>query len=188
MKPWPCRQLNTINTNEAAVAPLVRALRVRNTGDYRLLESGGLARVESIAWFQAMSDSIATASAWPKLSDEQKQTIDFVRIAYQGNYSVEMGHELMNVALPLELREINTVYGLSQHKKLTQNVLIEALNVLPEHCFTKSGGVVHVRVIGWGQWAAFLQRQLCHATQQEFNMLQNMWGVPDDAKGICHQV
>jgi hypothetical protein len=175
-------QLNTINTNNAAVASFVRALRVRNTGDYRLLDGGGLSRVESIAWFEAMSDFIAGASAWPKLSDEEKQTVDFVRIAYQEGYSVEMGHELMRVALPLELREINTVYGLSQHKQLTQNGLIDALNVLPEHCFTKSGGAVHVRVIGWGQWAAFLQRQLCHATQQDFNMLQYMWGVPDDAK------
>ncbi|MGA2029954.1 MAG: hypothetical protein ABSG87_07760, partial [Verrucomicrobiota bacterium] len=176
------QQLNAINTNDTAVASFVRALRVRNTGDYRLLSAGGLSRVESIAWFEALADYTATASAWPQLSDEQKQTIDFVRIAYEEGYSVEMGHQLMDVALPLEFQEINEVYELSQHKKLNRDGLLNALNELPEHCFTKSDGAVHVRVIGWGQWAAFLQRQLCHAIQQDFYMLQYMWGVPNDAK------
>lgn len=177
------QKLNNISTNDAVVSSFVRALRVRNTGDYRLLDAAtGLSRVECIAWFEALSDFTSTALAWPKLSDEQRQTVDFVRIAYQEGYSVEMGHQLLNEALPLELKEINAVYELSQHKKLTQNGLVDALNGLPEHCFTKSGGAVHVRVIGWGQWASFLQRQLCHATQQDFSMLQYMWGVPDDAK------
>ncbi len=176
------QQINAMNTNDAAVASFARALRVRNTGDYRLLDGGGLSRVESIAWFQALSDYTACASAWPKLSDEQKQTIDFVRIAYAEGYSVEMGHQLLAVAIPLELQEINAVYELSQHQKLTRDGLVNALNALPEHCFTKSDGAVHVSVIGWGQWAAFLQRQLCHAIQQDFNMLQYMWGVPDDAR------
>jgi len=176
------QQINAMNTNDAAVASFARALRVRNTGDYRLLEGGGLSRVESIAWFQALSDFTADASAWPRLSDEQKQTIDFVRIAYEEGCSVEMGHQLLAVALPLELQEINAVYELSEHQKLKRDGLVNALNELPEHCFTKSGGAVHVRVIGWGQWAAFLQRQLCHATQQDFNMLQYKWGSPDDAK------
>jgi hypothetical protein len=176
------QQMNAMNTNDAVVASFVRALRVWNTGDYRLLEGGGLSRIESIAWFHAIADFTADASAWPKLNDEQKQTIDFVRIAYEEGWSVEMGHQLMAVALPLELQEINSVYELSQHQKLTRDGLVNALNELPEHCFTKSGGAVHVRIIGWGQWAAFLQRQLCHATQQDFYMLQYMWGVPDDAK------
>ena len=176
------QQLDALNTNDVAVAAFNRALRVRNTGDYRLLAGGGLSRVESIAWFEALSDYIAVDMAWPKLSEEQKQTIDFVRIAHEESYSVEMGHELLATALPLEVQEINVVYELSQHKKLTRDGLVEALNELPEHCFTKSDGAVHVRVIGWGQWASFLQRQFCHAIQQDFNMLQNMWGVPDDAK------
>ena len=183
------KQLDVVNTNDVAAASFVRALQARNTGDYRPLDAmSGLSRIESIEWFCVMSDFVGAPVVWPKLSDDQKQTIDFVRIAYQVNYSVEMGHQLQNLALPLEMQEISTVYQSSQHKELTKENLVKALNELPDRCFTKSGNAVHVRVIGWGQWAAFLQRQLCHAIQQDFDMLQNMWGVPDDAKEFASKM
>ena len=178
------RQLDVAATNNAVgVATFVRALRARNTGDYRPLgATNGLTRIESIEWFYAMAKYIGVPTAWSKLSDDQRQTIDFVRIAYERAHSVEMGHQLLDEALKLELGEISTVYGLSQHDKLTKNRLVKALNTMPERCFTKSGKEIHVNIIGWGQWALFLQRHLCHAIQQDFYMLQYLWGVPDDAK------
>jgi tetratricopeptide (TPR) repeat protein len=177
------KQLSAINTNDVAVAPFVRALQARNTGDYRPLDAmNGLTQIESTEWFCVMSESVDGAAAWPKLSNEQKQIVDFVRVANQVSHSVEMGHQLLDTAIPLELQEIKTVYESLQHKALTDENMTNALNELPDRCFTSSDGVVHVCVIGWGQWAAFLQRQLCHAIQEDFNMLQYMWGVPDDAK------
>jgi len=175
--------LNAIGTNNAAVAPMVRALWTRNTGDYRLLDKmDGLSRIESVEWFSAFADYVATAMAWPKLSDNQKQTIDFVRAANQENYSVEIGHQLLAASIPLELQEISSIYELSHHEKLTGKELVNALNNLPEYCFAQSGREVHVCIIGWGQWAAFLQRHLCHAIQQNFYFMNYQWGVPDDAK------
>jgi len=177
------KQLSSIPTNDFVVTSFVRALQTRNTGDYRTLEtSGDLSRIESVEWFSARCQFVDAPSAWLKLNDDQKRTIDFVRTAYQVGYSVEMGHQLLAVAIPLELREIGTVYELSQHQKLKKERLINALNELPERCFSQSDGAIHVRVIGWGQWADFLQHQLCHAIQQDFNLMQNMWGVPEDAK------
>lgn len=177
-------RLNAIGTNEPAVFPLIRALRTRNTGDYRPLDQAdGLTRIESVEWFCAMSDHVSAPMAWPKLSDVQQQTIDFVRLANRGGYSVEMGHQLLAVSIPLELQEITGVYELSHHRKLSRDGLVTALNALPERCFTTdSNGAVHVRIIGWGQWADFLQRHLCHAIQHNFNFLQYVWSVPDDAK------
>jgi len=177
-------QLNVIGTNNAAVAPLIRAVRTRDTGDYRSLgAAGGLSPIESVEWFSAMSDYVAAPVAWAKLNDVQQQTIDFVRVANQESYSVEMGHQLLAVSVPLELREISDVYELSHHKKLAQDGLVKALNELPERCFTmESGGTVQVHVIGRGQWAAFLQRHLCHAVQQNFRFMQHLWGVPDEAR------
>jgi tetratricopeptide (TPR) repeat protein len=46
---------------------------------------------------------------------------------------------------------------------------------------------IHVHVIGWGLWAGFLQRQLCHAVQRNFNFLQWKWGVPDEAKTFAER-
>jgi Tfp pilus assembly protein PilF len=177
-------RLDAVSTNDETVTPMVRALRTRNTGDYRALgQMNGLSRIEGVEWFCAMANYVGTALAWPKLSDVQQQTIDFVRVANQAGYSVEIGHQLLRVSIPLELEEIQSVYELSHNEKLKRSELMKALNELPERCFSgESGGEIHVRVIGWGQWANFFQRHLCHAVQQNFNFMQYMWGVPDDAK------
>ena len=181
-------RLDAIGTNNPEVSSMFYALKARNTGDYRQLDKmDGLTRVEAVAWFSAFADYVATSLAWPKLSDDQRQTIDFVRAANQEDYSVETGHELLTVAVPLELQEISSVYSLSHPEKLTKSELVKALNELPERCFTLKDKEVHVRIIGWGQWAAFLQRHLCHAIQQNFYFMNSLWGVPDDAKQFAAQ-
>ncbi len=183
------QQLNAVGTNDATVAPMVRALWTRNTGDYRLLgQMNNLSPIENIEWFSAMAEYLSPSIAWTKLNGVQQQTIDFARIANQESYSVEMGHQLLEVSLPLESNEINDIYELSRHEPMPKSGMIEALNEMPERCFTTaSDGTVHVRVIGWGQWADFLQRHLCHAIQQNFYFLQYKWGVPDDAKEFASQ-
>ncbi|HUE35783.1 MAG TPA: hypothetical protein VMO20_00225, partial [Candidatus Acidoferrum sp.] len=180
-------QLNAFGTNDATIVPMVRALWTRNTGDYRLLgQMNNLTPIEGAEWFCAMAGYVSPPLAWPKLSEVQQRTIDFVRIANEMGYSVEMGHQLLEVSVPLEIREIENVYSLSHRQSLTRKDFTKALNEVPERCFSAtSDGAVHVRVIGWGQWADFLQRQLCHAIQQSFYFLQYDWGVPDNAKDFA---
>jgi hypothetical protein len=176
--------LRPLDTNATAVAAMVRALQVRNTGDYRALaESFGHSRVEDVAWFAAMASYISAPVAWQQLDDEQKQTIDFVRAANDEDYSVEMGHELLRTSIPLELQEVQSVYEVYHGEKFKESALVKVLNALPERCFvTGPGGAVRVRVIGWGQWAEFLQRHFCHAVQQNFYFMNSKWGVPDEAR------
>jgi hypothetical protein len=181
-------RLRAMDTNDTAVAAMVRALWTFNTGDYRTLDAvADRSPVESVAWFWGRAAFTSTSAAWQKLSDEQKQTIDFVRTANQMGYSVEIGHELLAASLPLEMREIKAVYEDWHHKELARNALAKVLNELPERCFTESGGSVQVRVIGWGQWAVFFQRHLCHAVQQNFWFLNRQWGVPDQAREFAAQ-
>lgn len=186
-------KLSDLKTNNAAVTSWVRALQARNTGDYRPLDKlDGLSQVECIEWFRALEVSANTDIAWSKLSEVQKKVPDFVRIANENDYSVGVGHELLALSLPLEFHEITSVYELAQHKKLKKENLISALNQMPEHCFsTGTTGQTSVNVIGWGLWAGFFQRQLCHAVEHDFNLLQWKWGVPDDAKEFstkCNQM
>ncbi len=183
-------KLSDIKTNVTAVTSWVRALQARNTGDYRPLEKlGGLSQVECINWFYALDHSANTDIAWNKLSDVQKQTADFVRIANEGNYSVGVGHELLAVALRAEFSEIAAVYQSSHQKVLKKDGLPEALNEMPERCFSvDSDGKSVVRVIGWGLWAGFLQRQLCHAVQHNFDFMQWRWGVPEDAHAFSTNI
>lgn len=176
-------QLRGIKTNDPAVASWVRALQAHNTGDYRPLDKlDGLSQVECIHWFHALDKSANTDIAWSKLSDVQKQIPDFCRIANQGGYSVQLGHELLALSLQLEFKEIASIYQLSQRKQLGSNELIQALNELPDRCFSPGpDGKTGVHVISWGLWAGFFQRQLCHAVVNNFDCMENKWGVPEDA-------
>jgi tetratricopeptide (TPR) repeat protein len=177
-------KLNGIATNDAPLTGWVRALQARNTGDYRPLDKlDGLSSVECVEWFRAMAKSVGVDVAWLKLSDAQKQAVDFVRIADEENYSVEVGHQLLASSLSLELLELDAVYLVSRGNKIDETQMAGELNELPERCFSRdSKNTIHVRIIGWGQWAMFFQRHLCHAVQANFNFMQNKWGVPDDAK------
>ncbi|MCX6985386.1 MAG: hypothetical protein NT118_11655 [Lentisphaerae bacterium] len=182
-------RLKAVNPNDTAAAPVVHALRARNTGDYRPLdETKDRSRLESIEWFSAMANHVATPSAWMKLSNEQKKIIDFIRVTNQLDYSVEIGHQLLRVSILLELNEINSIYELSHHEKLMRLELVKVLNELPERCFrSESNGEVRVRVIGWGQWAMFFQRHLCHAVQKNFDFMNCKWSVPAEAKKFAIQ-
>lgn len=177
-------RLNSINTNDATVGAMVRALRARATGDYEpLSEETNRSPIEDIQCFAAMADYVSTPIAWGKLSDEQKQTIDYVRIANERGYSVEIGHQLLEISIPLETNEISTIYQMVHGEELPSGDISNVLNVLPEHSFSAdSEGKFHVHIIGWGQWAMFFQRHLCHAIQQNFYLMNAMWGVPDEAK------
>ena len=177
-------RLSNMNTNDVVVGAMARAVRARTTGDYRRLgEETDRSAIEDIQCFAAMADYVSTPIAWRKLSDEQKQTIDYVRIANERGYSVEIGHELLEVSIPLETNEISTIYQMVNHEELAFGDVTNALNVLPGRCLTRgSDARIHVRIIDWGQWAMFFQRHLCHAIQQNFYLMNTMWSVPDDAK------
>ncbi len=177
-------QLKSIDSHDADVAAMIRALQTRNTGDFRALTKvTGRSQVESVAWFAAMADYASTSAAWLQLNEQQKQSIDFVRVANDEDYSVQMGHQLLQVSIPLEMEEVQSVYELSHGEKMSQTGLVKALNELPERCFSNGPGEkTRVRIIGWGQWAMFFQRHLCHAMQQNFCLMYSKWGVPDEAK------
>ena len=179
--------LKTMPTNSAALASWVRALQARNTGDYRPLDKvDGLSQIECIEWFRALDVSANADIAWSKLSDVQKRVPDFVRIANERWTSVGTGHELLDLSLPVEYEELGPVYQMARQKKLKREELAEALNALPDRCFSAGPDQpTGVHIIGWGLWAGFFQRQLCHAVQRDFYMLQWKWGVPEDAKAFA---
>jgi hypothetical protein len=96
---------------------------------------------------------------------------------------VEVGHQLLQLSVRLDLAEISKVYKLSRQAPLEQAKAVQALNEFPVRCFSADEARrARVRIIGWGTWAAFLQRQLCDGVRSNFDFMNNKWGVPDDAK------
>jgi tetratricopeptide (TPR) repeat protein len=177
-------KLKDIKTTNNALTSWVRALQTRNTGDYRPLEKvNGLSQVEAVEWFRALSLNANKDIAWNQLNDVQERTVDFVRIANEGGFSVSLGHELLELSLPLEFKEIGSVYELSHNQKLGRAEFTSVLNQMPERCFSVTANKdPRVQIIGWGEWAMFFQRQLCDAIVENYYFLEHTWGVPEDAK------
>ena len=176
--------LKQIPARDPAVMSWVRALQARNTCDYRQLDNlNSLSQIECINWFYARDQSANPGIAWSKLSDTQRKVPDFVRIANENSYPVGVGHQLLELSLRLDLNEIASVYQLSQKKKLDLPQLVPVLNRMPDRCFVRADdGRIAVSVIGWGMWAGFFQRQVCHSVEHDYDFLQRIWGVPDVAK------
>ena len=182
-------KLDLPGRESAAMTALTRSLRAYNTGDYRPLYTAvGLSRMEGVQWFGALAQSASVQVAWSKLNDQQKQTIDYVRLAHQAGHSVEIGHELLANSMKLEMQEIAIVHLLETGSKLTRSGLVRALNELPRRAFaTDTNGAPRVQVIGWGLWADFLQRHLCGAVHENIDFMKNYWGVPDEAKAYAER-
>jgi len=133
-------KLDGIEKADPAVNTWIKALRAYNTSDYRpFAESKGLSSIERIEWFRAFVRSVDTDVAWGKLNDAEKLTPDFARIANEESFSVETGHQLLRVSLPLELREIASVYKMSSGQDITPKEFAGKLNALPKRCLTADG-------------------------------------------------
>ncbi len=167
----------------AQLAAWVRILKAWNTHDYRDLSGRQpITDLERVAWFKAFGHSVDVGLAWNRLAQAHLVRLpNYSRIANSIGYSVGVGHVLQQLSIPLEMRDIATVYELAQGRKLNGNKLVTELNRLPERCFSAENRKT-VCVIGWGQWAMMFQRQLCHAMKENFNFLENKWGVPDEAR------
>ncbi|MDB6068661.1 MAG: hypothetical protein JWR26_4869 [Pedosphaera sp.] len=183
-------KLKSVDASDAAVAGMIRSLQASVTGDYRALSKvAKRSPMEELALFGTITGNVNAATAWLKIDDKKRQSIEFVRIANEMSFSVQMGHQLALLSIPLEMQEIQTVYSLAHGgKELSQASLVEVLNELPERCVTAGpGGEVHVRIIGWGQWAQFLQNHLCHAVEENFGFFYRKLGLPDDARQFSAQ-
>lgn len=178
-------KLKGIGAKDEGTQAFVRALRVRNTGNFQELGTvEGRTQLEIAEWFAAMADYTDTPAAWSRIGSLKQLKIDYVRIMGEMPYSVEIGHNLLQTCIPLELSEEAAIYELSHGgAKLKPTDTIAALNEMPDDCFgADAGGKVRVHVIGWGQWAASLQRHLCNAIVHNHHFMLRKWGVPDEAK------
>lgn len=153
------------------------ALRLRLTDDTRkagtptsLLERRELYRAR-----------LFTLNAWKALEYVEElgpeEITDWWRFASNADLSVETGNAFLATALERELAEIREVAILSRGTPLSDRDLVAALNEPAERCLTAQGP----RAIGWGTWAAFLERHLLHFVLRRHDQERHKLGLPDQA-------
>ncbi|MGZ4965418.1 MAG: hypothetical protein ACXWC8_22920, partial [Limisphaerales bacterium] len=177
------QKVRGLHDSDKTQAIWIRTVDASASCDYRPLEKiKDQTTLERTAWFGACAGAIDINNAWEKLKPDDLQFPDFCRLANSYSYSVQVGHQLLQHSLPLEFKEIDDIAKAARGQKLTEANYIQALNEMPERCFgTDKSGKPIVRVIGWGQWAMFFQRHLCHAVQQNYNFLRYKYGDRDEA-------
>jgi hypothetical protein len=106
-----------------------------------------------------------------------EEITDWWRFASSADLTVETGNAFFRTALERELAEIREVAALSRGTPLSDRDLVAALNEPAERCLTAQGP----RVIGWGTWAAFLERHLLHVLLQRHDHDRRMLGLPAQA-------
>ena len=179
-----------LDANIPELAAWSRTICAQTTHDYRpLAAAGSRSTAEGIAWFKAYAYSVDVTLAWEKMSAQQKSKLpDLCRFAQNLRHSVGLGHVLSEIRLSLEMKEFGDVCELARGARPAKKDFISLLNEMPEGCFSIDANKYRrVRVIGWGQWAAFGQRHICHAMQRDFDFYQRMWGVPEEARKFSSQ-
>jgi tetratricopeptide (TPR) repeat protein len=179
------KKTKAIDQATDAASAWCRALRARITCDYRELDKQTQRTgIEKVMHFYAVAEAIGADAARKKLDGATfGSAADFSRIAHGPSASVGFGHELLKVALPLELAEAAAVYKTFHGTELKAEKLVAALNHLPQRSISKDG----IRIIDWGTWALFLQRHLCMSIVSNFDFIDKDWAVPEHAKKFSAQ-
>jgi hypothetical protein len=176
-------QIDQLDTAQKPVAIWARTLRAHYTLDFRPLDlATNVPGVEQVAWFTAYAAANNRSVAWERVGRAVNDRPDFCRVAASLGYDVGIGNVMLQIWLPLELRETSAVYELMQGRELSEQDLVAALNSDPDRCFVpESKGAPRVHVIGWGLWALQLQHHLCLAINADFNSLRYKLGLPEDS-------
>ena len=184
-------KISALDTSDPTLLAWARALQARNTHDFRPLQKvGSRSILERTEYFRALCDSVGTDVAWQKLSDREKiESPEPSRIVKAHGVSVGLGHEMLDIAIPLEIQEETNIYSLALGRPLpSQKEFLAALNELPARCIAAgTRGAARVQVIGWGQWAGFFQRHLCQAIASDYHFMKDLWGVPDEARDFSEK-
>jgi hypothetical protein len=161
-----------------------RALRLRLGEDTRIEPSPGTL-VERRETYRAL---LRTVDARLALEARERLGLDAVtdgrRLANEVGLSVEEGNVLLEDAVDEELAEVRQVWTLSRERPLGEPEIVAALNEPAERCV--GGG--RPRVIGWGTWAAFLQRHVIESLSATDDHLRHVLGLPQDADRAWKQI
>jgi hypothetical protein len=159
----------------------IRALRLRNTGDWRTPLSDNPSELERLEYGRALRTRVGSVS-FLDFADRrpQDQAADWQRMALVAPFNVEIGHRFAPKALDREIDEATTVWSRFHGTRATPGQLLASLNDPPSRGpIARRGGTVSVNVIDWGTWAAFYQR---HVGQSLSALSRHYWNLGSPAR------
>jgi hypothetical protein len=169
----------------------IRALRVRNTSDWRSVQEPQRATLlEQLSLLRARQASVGDTAALESFDafDEPADTADWPRVLGQYNSSVQIGNRFAELWLDAELSEASRVLQATDPRKAAGDpqALVRELNAEPGPGPIGADGTL--RVIDWGLWAASAQRHLLAAIVTRHAHLAKSLALPGDARAFRDDV
>lgn len=151
----------------------IRALRLRATDDWRSLgQPKSRSLLERLEYYRALVNDSVDALALSIATDETLEPVaDWGRITTGRYVNVVEGNLFLDGALEREQAEVAEVREAGNAPAVSGGRLIEALNEPAGRCLGPAGP----RVIGWGTWAAFIQRHIGeHVHRVDFHVRRSL--------------
>lgn len=162
----------------------IRALTMRNTGDYRKLDQPEHASLlERLEYVRALRSSVSSEAASNFLLQFPAERLsEWSNLIFTGPLSISDGHLWLARAPGNELDETAAQYRSYSGQRFTDGEMAAALNAPPDRIKEPTKQPARLEVLGWGMWAGLHQRQLCQILDTTWLWLQDQLGVPEDAK------
>jgi tetratricopeptide (TPR) repeat protein len=169
----------------------VRALRLRNTGDWRMVQDEGpsslLVRLEE---FRALVKGKDDASAVTWLEQRRPDPVpDWGLIALNGDsLSVDTASRFADPAIEWELAEGSEVLRGLRRTPDAEASLLEVVNERPSNCVTRgTDGQAQLSVLGWGLWADRIQRNLIFEIMTAAYSRGKLFGQPGERHAFAER-
>ncbi|RBP43819.1 hypothetical protein DES53_105218 [Roseimicrobium gellanilyticum] len=168
----------------AGLDPWVTALKMRNTGDWRICQNPEKATfLEQLTWARVISQAVSPAplQAFLRKHLPQNSAPDWSRATMNTEFGVEQGHVFVKPSMSLEVADFGAASQAWDGRAPKGEELLSFLNEPVTRSVARSASGYELTVLGWGHIAAFHQRHICWALDRTDHFLHSLWGVPDQA-------
>jgi hypothetical protein len=170
-----------------AIHAWARALRVRNTADWRILdERRELTLLEKLEEYQARAETIGVGEAIRRLDKRGADEVPDWGYLTVRFLSVEAGHRFLSSGLARQLMETNVVWRALHGSDLTADTWVEALNDPPDGLVAaKENGTAELRALGWSAWGPFLHRHVAELLKSTGSFPRDVLGLPGETQAYA---
>lgn len=168
-----------------------RALRMRNTGDWRIPASPTSSTLmEQYELARAMNSAVGPAKVAKLMRDlKATESPEWSRIVMQHDFSVEEGHLFVRPSIKMELQEFAAAHQLWTGEPLREENVVKKLNEPPGGgAVVTREGKAELQAITWGMIAGFYQRHLCQSLVLTHKFYDDKYGVPEAAEELKTQI
>jgi hypothetical protein len=172
-----------------AVRAWLRALRLRNTGDWRIArDAKGLSLLERLEEFRALVKGQGDAPALVWLDRAQAEpVVDWGLIATSEGFTVETGGRFCDQALMLQLSEAMEVRSAFAGAAAEPRGLVESLGGEDSEAGGPASEERRAAPLGWPLWADRVQRHLVFALMDGAFYRETMLGLPGEAHAFAER-